>query len=131
MTVESLTLFKGAKGFELQVAGKENWVLLRDGGYSPVQSIAAAAGACGGYVYQSILENSKIPYTFHKVEVSYLRHEEKKSHPIKQIELVFYVTVAKEQQGRAERGIRLVSKHCPVIQSLDPAIEILEKVVFV
>ncbi len=126
-----LQLISGEHGFELPREGSENWVLRKEFGYSPVRSLVAAVGACGGYVYQEVLENSKIPAVFHKVELRYERNPDKKAEPLKRIEVTFFVTVAEELKGRAERSVRLVSQHCPVIQSLDPTIEVVEKVEFI
>ncbi|MGX6962110.1 OsmC family protein [Vagococcus xieshaowenii] len=108
-----------------------NWVLLREEGYSPVQSLVAATGACGAYVYQSVLENSKIPYTFHKVTINYERDMEHAPNPISSISMTFHVTIEEDLQDRATRALRLVSKHCPVIQSLNPTITIEELVDFI
>ncbi|MBO0476241.1 OsmC family protein [Vagococcus sp. DIV0080] len=129
MTMDKLQLVQGKEGMELPVESG-NWVLLREKGYSPVQSMVAAVGACGAYVYQSILESSRIDYTFDRVEIVYERDEAIKSEPVKKIELQFFVSVADDKQERATRGLKLISKHCPVIQSLNPAIEVIETVVF-
>lgn len=128
--MEEIHLIQGEHGMELP-REEENWVLLRKYGYSPVQSLVAAAGACGAYVYQDVLKNSKVPYVFHGVDISYSRDETKQSHPLKEIAIQFKVTFDEEYKGRAERGTRLVSRYCPVIQSLDPSIKIVETVVFV
>lgn len=128
---ETMILKKGANGFELAVPDKPNWILLRQGGYSPVQSLVNAVAACGGYVYQEVLENSKIVGTIQEVHVSYERNLEKKAHPIKTITIHFLtVGITKEQQEKAQRCLRLVSPNCPVIQSLDPAIEVIKTVAF-
>lgn len=130
MSENQIELIQGEKGMELPVA-TGNWVLLRDYGYSPVQSLVAAVGACGAYVYQSILTNSKIDYTFERVQINYERDEERKSEPVKKISPTFDVHVAPEQQERAVRALKLIAVNCPVIQSLDPSIEVLEKVEFI
>lgn len=130
MSKNELELIQGEKGMELPLAAG-NWVLLKEEGYSPVQSLVAAVGACGAYVYQSILANSKIPHTFEKVMIEYTRDSERQSEPVKTIELVLTVKVAPELQDRATRGIKLIAKNCPVMQSLDPAIEVSERVNFI
>lgn len=130
MSEEKLLLVQGQQGMELPREG-ENWVLLKDLGYSPVQSLVAAVGSCGAYVYQSILEKSRIPYRFDRVEINYVRDEERESEPVKEITLVFFVEVEESKQGRAERGLGMVSKYCPVMQSIDPTIVVTEKVVFI
>lgn len=129
---QTLTLFHGADGFELPVAEKENWIMLREFGYSPVQSLVAAVGACGGYVYHDVLDNSKIAHELVEVRLSYTRDEEKRAHPIKTITIVFVAKgVAADLQGRAERALRLVSPNCPVIQTLSADVEIHESVKFI
>lgn len=130
MKQENLVLVQGAKGMELPFE-TGNWVLLKgEEGYSPVETLAACVGACGAYVYQSILKNSKIDYQFEKVHVTYKRDETKKSEPLSMVSLVFDIRVAEEDQGKAERGLKMIGAHCPVMQSLDPTIEISEIVNF-
>lgn len=130
MPIETLTIFQGEDKFELPTS-TQPWVLARDKGYSPVQMLVSAVAACGGYVYQSVLENSKISYEFKKVEASYTRDQEKKAEPIKTIELIFYLAVEQSDQERASRCLKLVSPNCPVIQSLDPQITVTETVHFI
>lgn len=129
MATEKLNLLYTEKGIELPLE-KENWVMRRGEGYSPVQSLAAAVGACGAYVYDSILKNSKIPHEFKEVHVVYETNDALRPHPISKIDLSFVVSVEKEDQEKAERAVKLVAKHCPVIQSLDPNIVVEEVVVF-
>lgn len=129
MVMDSIKLVQGEKGMELPFESG-NWVLLREEGYSPVQSMVGAVGACGAYVYQSVLESSRIAYTFDHVEITYERDEAIQSQPVKKIEISFFLSVEKEKKGRAERGLKLIAKHCPVIQSLNPSIEVIEKAIF-
>lgn len=108
-----------------------DWTLLRGEGYSPVQSVVGAVGACGTYVFKSILENSKIDYTLHKVELSYTRDETAKSEPLVSIDTVFYMTIPEESRGRAERSTKLIAQYCPVIQSLNPNIILNESIKYI
>ncbi|MEG0254631.1 MAG: OsmC family protein [Vagococcus sp.] len=130
MTTDKIELVQGEKGMELPVE-TGNWIILREGGYSPVQSMVGAVGACGAYVYQSILDSSRIDYTFSKVEINYERDSTIKSEPVKSIEINFYLSVDEKNQGRAERSLKLIGKHCPVMQSLDPKISVVEKATFI
>jgi uncharacterized OsmC-like protein len=93
MTVETLTLIQGKDKFELPQQNG-NWVLARELGYSPVQMLVTAAGACGGYVYTSVLENSHVPAEIEKIEVSYSRDASKKAEPISAIQIEFYARVS-------------------------------------
>lgn len=124
-----LTLYQGQKGFEMKVPHKENWVLLREEGYSPIQNVVSAAAACGGYVYESILKKSNIAYTFERIEVSY-EQEDIKVKTIKSIKMTFYLRVDLKDQQKALSAVKLVAQYCPVIQSLNPTIKIIEKVIF-
>lgn len=82
--VERLTIIRGVEKFELQTK-TARWVLAKEEGYSPVQMLVSAIGACGGYVYQSVLENSHIPFEFEKIEVTYSREIERRAQPLKQV----------------------------------------------
>ena len=130
MGYEVIELVQGKTGIEIPLASG-NWVMLREEGYSPVQSLAAAVGACGAYVYQSVLNNSKVPYKFQRVTVNYKRDEERQSQPLKEIEIIFYVEIAADLQERALRAAKLIGPNCPVMQSLDPQIKISEVVEFI
>lgn len=127
---DKITLRQGTDGFELEVFGKENWIMRRELGYSPVQSIVASAAACGGYVYQHLLENSHISATFDRVEADYTRQKDNVG-AITSIQLTFFISVEESDQPKAQTCLKLVSRYCPVIQSLDPAIEIVETVEFI
>ena len=102
--VERLTIIRGVEKFELQTK-TAHWVLAKEEGYSPVQMLVSAIGACGGYVYQSVLENSHIPFEFEKIEVTYSREVER-------------------------RCLKLGPPNCLVIQSLAERITVEETVVF-
>ncbi|GBG94828.1 peroxiredoxin [Ligilactobacillus salitolerans] len=129
--VKTITLTANDGNFELQQE-TANWTLRADQGYSPVQMLASAAAACGGYVYQEVLENSKVPFEMKKAEVAYTRDEvDNKAHPLKEIELTFYLQVPADLQKKATSCLRLINRNCPVVQSLDPKITISEKAVFV
>jgi uncharacterized OsmC-like protein len=130
MTVETLTLVQGKEKLELPQENG-NWVLARNLGYSPVQMLVSATAACGGYVYESVLKNSHVPAEIEKIEVSYSRDASKKAEPISAIQIEFYARVSEEYQEKAIRCLKLVSPNCPVIQSLDPTIEVTEIVHFI
>jgi uncharacterized OsmC-like protein len=125
-----MELISGEKGFEL-VHQSGNWILKKEIGFSPVELLVASIGACGAYVYEKILTNSHIDFTIENVQISYERTEEKPAKPLSQVSILFSLRVAEEAQGKAERALKLISKNCPVIQSLDPEIVVTETVSFV
>lgn len=127
---DKLTLIQGQNGFELTVSGKENWIMRREMGYSPVQSVIAAVGACGGYVYQYLLQNSNVSATFNRVEAEYTRYDDSVG-AISSITLTFFVSVQESDKVKAQSCLKLVSRYCPVIQSLDKNIKIIEIVEFI
>ena len=55
---------------------------------------------------------------------------EESAKPVTAITITMYVTVAEENQGRAERATKMIHKYCPVVQSIDPNIQVNEIVVF-
>lgn len=124
-----MELISSRKGFEL-VHRSGNWVVKKEIGFSPVEMLVASIGACGAYVYEKIGTNSRINYTIEKVNISYERAEDKQANPLSHIMLSFSVRVSKEEQGRAQRALKLIGKNCPVIQSLDPEITVVEQVIF-
>ncbi|OTN89206.1 hypothetical protein A5819_001698 [Enterococcus sp. 7E2_DIV0204] len=125
-----MELISSEKGFEL-VHQNGNWLLKKELGFSPVEMLVASIAACGAYVYEKILTNSHINFTIKQVEISYERAEEKQAKPLSRVDITFSIQVAEEAQGKAERALKLIGKNCPVMQSLDPAIAVVEKVIFV
>lgn len=125
-----MELISSEKGIEL-VHKNGNWLLKREIGFSPVEMLVASIAACGAYVYERVLTNSKITFTTQRVEVAYERDVEKKTNPLKAVTITFYLTIPEKEQEKAERGIRLIAKNCPVMQSLDPEIVIKEQVIFI
>ncbi|WP_207695865.1 hypothetical protein DOK67_0001418 [Enterococcus sp. DIV0212c] len=125
-----MELISGEKGFEL-VHQSGNWVLKKEIGFSPVEMLVASIGACGAYVYEKILTNSHVDFTIKKVDISYERAEAKQAKPLSSVAITFSIRVAEEEQGKAERALKLIGKNCPVMQSLDPEITVVENVIFV
>lgn len=125
-----MELISGEKGFEL-VHESGNWLLKKESGFSPVELLVASVGACGAYVYEKILTNSQIDFTIEKVEISYERAEEKPAKPLSRVVITFSIKISQEEQGKAKRALKLIGKNCPVMQSLDPEIAVVEKVNFV
>lgn len=124
-----MELISSEKGFEL-VHKSGNWVLKKELGFSPVEMLVASIGACGAYVYEKILTNSRIDFTIDKVEIAYERAEEKQARPLSRVLITFAIHVSQEDQGKAERALKLIGKNCPVMQSLDPEIAVIEKAIF-
>lgn len=125
-----MELLQTGQGIEL-VHQKGNWILKKELGFSPVETLVASVGACGTYVYETILVNSKIEATFQKIEIFYQRDANKKAQPVNEITIEFHLKIAQKNQKRAQRALSLIQKNCPVIQSLDPAIVVKEIVVFI
>lgn len=124
-----MELRSSEKGFEL-VHKSGNWILKKDIGFSPVEMLVASIGACGAYVYEKVLTNSQVEFDFKQVEISYERAETKPAKPLSRVEIVFSLRVAETDQGKAERALKLIAKNCPVMQSLDPEIVVVENVIF-
>lgn len=130
LTIESLVLTKDGKAFTMP-SPTGDWQLLREIGYSPVQMLVSGIAGCGGYVYESVLKNSDVPYTIERVRVEYTRNEHKRSQPLATVDLVIEAKIPVEYQDKAIRCLKLIAPNCPVIQSLDPAIQVTETVKFI
>ncbi|AQY50395.1 OsmC/Ohr family protein [Listeria weihenstephanensis FSL R9-0317] len=124
-----MDLVRGKHGFDV-IHENGNWQLNRDTGFSPTQATVAAVAACSGYVYDSILEKKRIDYTIENIHVTFEQDQEAVIHVLKKIEVTFTLKVADADQIKAEKALHLVKKSCPVAMSLDPKIEIIEKVIF-
>ncbi|MBC1557152.1 OsmC family protein [Listeria booriae] len=124
-----MDLVRGTNGFEV-IHETGNWQLNRETGFSPTQATVAAVAACSGYVYDTILEKKRIAYTIEGINVTFEQDQEAVIHVLKKIEVTFTLKVAQEDREKAEKALHLVKKSCPVAMSLDPKIEIIEKVVF-
>lgn len=107
-----------------------NWKLKKDLGFSPVEMLAVSAGACSAYVYQRVLNTSRVSHTFNKATVSFQREEETTVKKISEITITFYLSVEENLQEKARKALKLVAPNCPVIQSLDPSLAVHETVVF-
>lgn len=108
-----------------------NWVLLRELGFSPIQTVVAATAACSTYVYEEILGKQKIPYKMMGIDADYERNTGLETQPISKIFVHFHIRVSQKDQTKATKDLHLIPKNCPVVQSLNPSIEISETVTFV
>lgn len=124
-----MDIVRGTNGFDV-IHENGNWQLNRDTGFSPTQATVAAVAACSGYVYDSILEKKRIDYTIENIHADFEQDQEAVVRVLKKIEVTFTLKVAPENQEKAEKALHLVKKSCPVAMSLDPKIEIIEKVIF-
>ncbi|EUJ43802.1 OsmC family protein [Paenilisteria rocourtiae] len=124
-----MDIVRGTNGFDV-VHENGNWQLNRDTGFSPTQVTVAAVAACSGYVYDAILEKKRIDYTIENIHADFEQDQEATVRVLKKIEVTFTLKVAPENREKAEKALHLVKKSCPVAMSLDPKIEILEKVIF-
>ncbi|MEY8371469.1 OsmC family protein [Aerococcaceae bacterium 50-4] len=116
-------------GPEAVNANGDNWPLNKETGFSPLNTFVLSVAGCSAGVYRNILNNSKIDHTFHDVAIDYDRSEEG-AKPVTAITITMYVTVDEEHQGRAERATKMIHKYCPVVQSIDPNIQVTERVIF-
>ncbi|TGA99881.1 OsmC family peroxiredoxin [Sporolactobacillus shoreae] len=107
-----------------------NWILLRELGFSPIQTVVAVTAACNAYVYEGILKKQKIPFKLISVDVDYEINEKLGTHPISAIHVHLVLNVDEADQEKAIKDLRLIAKNCPVVQSLNPSIEIDETVSF-
>lgn len=124
-----MDIVRGTNGFDV-IHENGNWQLNRDTGFSPTQATVAAVAACSGYVYDSILEKKRIDYTIENIHADFEQDQEAVVRVLKKIEVTFTLKVAPENQAKAEKALHLVKKSCPVAMSLDPKIDIIEKVIF-
>lgn len=127
--METLTFTQTVDG--LQNTQTETWTFKRGIGYAPVQALVSATAVCESYVYQEILTNSHIPFTFVSTDASYERDEATTAQPVKDIQVTFHIKdVPAAKQKLATRALHLVAANCPVTQSLNPNLKVSETVIF-
>lgn len=126
--VERLTIIRGVEKFELQTK-TARWVLAKEEGYSPVQMLVSAIGACGDTCINPFWKIRTFPLSLKNRSHVFKRSRET-STTIKTGDDSLYVTVPEAFQERATRCLKLVSPNCPVIQSLAERITVEETVVF-
>ncbi|MBG9988676.1 OsmC family protein [Aerococcaceae bacterium DSM 111176] len=110
------------------------WVIDGKTTYSALEMLLTASAACGAAVFRDMLANSKIEAELKRVDIEFTRadEEENQARPIKTLQLIFNVDAADETAERRSKGLtRFVSRYCPVIQSLDPSIDLEEVVKFI
>lgn len=98
--------------------------------FSPVQMMVAASGACGMYVFSSLLTNSNIKHNFIKTDVSYKTDNTNKVRPLSEISITYHLEVNEEIKERVSRILKLVGKNCPVIQSLSDNVLVIENIIY-
>lgn len=120
-----MELIMGTNGVEL-VHANGNWDLKRGTGYSPAQALVSAVGACGVYVFTGMLEASGIAHEFVNAKLDYENDETIRIKPIKKIEVNYFMKIDEKDRVRAERIMAMVPNNCPVMQSINPKIEVVE-----
>lgn len=126
--MEKITFINSDQGFVLPDTTEHRWIMKKDVGYSPVQLLVASIGACGGYVFESILEQSNIDCVIESVACLYERDENKQGKPLKKVEITFFVKADPTQLERAVRASGSINAYCPVMLSLDKDVEVIKHV---
>lgn len=122
-----MELIIGENGVEL-VHDEGNWNLKKGVGFSPGETLVAAVAACGTYVFEGLMKGSKVPHEIVKTLVDYENDESTRVKPVKKIVIDYYVKIEEEHRARAERLVELVPKNCPIMQSINPKIEVVENI---
>lgn len=125
-----MELVFGNNGIEL-IHENGNWNLKAGAGFSPVEALVAAVGSCGLYVFQGLLTGSKIEHEFVNAKVDFKVDDSKRVTPVKEIVIDYFMKANEEDKARIERIVDLVSKNCPVMQSLNEDVEVIENIHYV
>lgn len=125
--MEHLELIRRETGFILSNE-TESWTLKRDIGFSPVQTLVSAVAGCGGYVYESLLDKSRLPVRVLAVSLDYQTNQETSNHYVTQIDLVYHLEAEPHLHERVTRLLEMIHKHCPVMASLNPEIIVTQRI---
>ncbi|WP_332237842.1 OsmC family protein [Sporolactobacillus sp. KGMB 08714] len=119
------------KGHVELVNENNNWILSKETGFSPLETLIAATAACSTYVYLGILDKQRIDCTLQSVHVDYERNEDQELCPVSEINIQFLLSVDSANETKATKDLQLIAKNCTVARSLNPEIKVVESVQFV
>lgn len=99
-------------------------------GYRPVELLVSSVASCSGAVMRTILNKQRIDYEELSIEANVERNE-KEANRVTRIQLDFYITGKKLPEGKLQKNLKIVRKHCGMLRSVEGSIEIEEQVILI
>ncbi|MDQ0163509.1 OsmC family protein [Aeribacillus alveayuensis] len=104
---------------ELHVAGDEKY------GFRPFQLMVSAIAVCSGGVLRKILQKKRIDIEDITIQADVERNEEK-ANRIEKIHLHYLIKGNNLDKTQIHKSIELARKNCPMVQSVEGSIIIVE-----
>lgn len=104
----------------LDISGKDEY------GFRPYQLLVSSIAVCSGGVLRNILEKMRMPSSHISINVKEVKRNADEENRIEKIRLHFEIEGEKIVENKMTRAFALMHKNCSMIQSVTPAIEIVE-----
>lgn len=104
---------------ELHIAGDDEY------GFRPFQLLVSSIAVCSGGVLRKILQKQRIEVEDISIEANVQRNEEQ-ANRVEKIELHFIIKGKGLKEEKMHRVMELTRKNCAMVQSVTPAIEVVE-----
>lgn len=104
---------------QLDVSGDEQY------GFRPYQLLTASIAVCSGGVLRKILEKKRMQVEDIEINTNVHRNEQEASR-VEKVEIHFIIKGQELSEGHIKKAMELTRKNCSMVQSVIPAIEVVE-----
>lgn len=113
--------FKTKTSFgEIDISGNDEY------GFRPFQLLVSSVAVCSGGVLRNILEKMRMPASAISIDVKEIKRNPDKANRVEKIHLHFILEGQNLVEVKIAKAFELTRKNCSMVQSVAPAIEILE-----
>lgn len=95
-------------------------------GFRPFQLLVSSIAVCSGGVLRNILEKMRMPATHISIDVKEVDRNAEIANRVEKIHLHFIIEGENIKEDQLPRVFELTRKNCSMLQSVLPAIEIVE-----
>lgn len=95
-------------------------------GFRPFQLLVSSIAVCSGGVLRNILEKMRMPASTISIDVKEVKRNPEEANRIEEIHLHFIIGGKELSEDKMPRVFELTRNNCSMIQSVTPAIKIVE-----
>lgn len=95
-------------------------------GFRPFQLLVSSVAVCSGGVLRKILEKMRMPASHISIDVKEVKRNADEANKLEKIHLHFIIEGENLLDDKISKAFSLMYKNCSMIQSVSPAIEIVE-----
>lgn len=95
-------------------------------GFRPFQLLVSSVAVCSGGVLRNILEKMRMPASQISIEVKEVKRNADEANKLEKIHLHFIIEGENLLDDKMPKAFSLTHKNCSMIQSVSPAIEVVE-----